>query len=235
MTNAPKGRKTHVVRLVGTNKDGDVLQNVWVDVERIDQLTIRTQTSLPQFNIENQYQEVGIKLKWRDDPQNADTYIAEDDLSADAGTGRKHEIVKVCSPDEDDLKNPSEWVAVKTIVHIDMDQQGIGTSQKRFIAEAVDAKARKVSKRRMYHYDTNIDDDAQSAFDDDETLKAYVVAGKDYTRDNSTNTHMTTAPRTTASMSNMKLSNIWKNTSTRKRSRLAAPIREFNSGRRTST
>ena len=38
----------------------------------------------------------------------------------------------------------------------------------------------------MYHYDTNIDDRAQSAFDDDETLKAYVVAGKDYTRDNST-------------------------------------------------
>jgi hypothetical protein len=182
MTNAPTFRKTHVVRLLGTNSNGDVLQDIWVDVERIDQMTIRTQTSLPQFNFENQYQEVNIQLKWRDDP-NGDNYIAEDDLSADAGTARVHEIIKVCDPEAtSDFENPDEWVPVKTIKHIDMNQKGVGISQKRFVAESINAD-RKVNPRRFDHYDTNIDADAQAAFDGDPSLKAYVVPGANYQRD----------------------------------------------------
>ena len=76
-------------------------------------------------------------------------------------------------------------MAVKTIVHIDMDQKGIGTSQKRFVAESLDAQ-RKVNPRRIFHYDTSIDQAAQSAFNGNATLKAYVAKGKDYQRDDST-------------------------------------------------
>lgn len=182
MTNAPEGRKTHVVRLIGTNGNKEVLKDIWVDVERIDSISIRTQTSLPQFNIENQYQEVEIQLEWRDDP-NGDNYIAEDDLSADANTGRVHELVKVCDPEStDNFNNPDEWVAVKTILHISMDQKGIGTSEKRFVAESIAAN-RKVNPRRFYHYDTNIDDNASSAFDGG--AKSYVVSGEKYQRNDS--------------------------------------------------
>ena len=185
MTNAPENRKTHVARLTGTNSNGDVLEDVWVDVERIDQFEITTQTSLPQFNIENQWQEVQINLLWRDDP-NGDNYSPEDDLSSDdEQNGRVHEIIKVCDPQNtDDLEHPDEWVPIKTIKHITMVQTGIGDSQKRFVAEAVDAKGRKVNPRRIYHYDANIDDDATAAFD--AGAKAYVVQGSDYQRDDST-------------------------------------------------
>jgi hypothetical protein len=196
MTNAPEPRKTHVVRLVGTNSDGDVLQDIWIDVERIDQFTITTQIqiSLPRLGLVNRWQEVIIRLKWRDDPTDPDRYIPEDKLDADQdqNIGRVHEIIKVCSPDEDDLENPTEWVAIKTIKHIDMRESDLDT-QKRFVAKIVDAKGRKINPRRIDHYDTNIDDKAQAAFDADETLKAYVAVGHDnkgesagYERDDST-------------------------------------------------
>ena len=45
MTNAPDSRQTHVVRIVGTNKDGDVLQDIWADVERIDFAKSASQTA----------------------------------------------------------------------------------------------------------------------------------------------------------------------------------------------
>ena len=187
MTNAPETRNTHVVRLVGTNANGDVLQDIWVDVERIDQMAITTQTSLPSSFTNNQWQEVFIRLIWRDDPTDKDLYIPEDKLDADQdqNTGRVHEIVKVCSPDEDDLAKPSEWVAIKTITHIDMRYSDLD-AQKRFleVAKIVDAKGRKVDPRRIYHYDTNMDDKAQAAFDADATLKAYVTVGHDITGEN---------------------------------------------------
>jgi hypothetical protein len=189
MTNAPEARQTHVVRLVGTNKDKEVLQDIWIDVERIDQFTITTQTSQP---VANQWQQINIKLKWRDDPTNPDRYIPENDLSADADTGRVHEIVKVCSPDEADLEHPTEWVPIKIIKHIDMRDSDLDL-QKRFVTKTVEAKGREIKNRRIYHYDTNIDDKAQAAFDADETLKAYVTVGHDaesqsagYERDDST-------------------------------------------------
>jgi hypothetical protein len=184
VTKAPEKRKTHVVRLTGTNSDGAVLNDIWVDVERIDEMEIVTQTSLPQFNIENQWQEVNIKLRWRDDP-NGDNYSPENDLgSDDEENGRVHEIIRVCDPEtNDDLENPSEWVPVKTIKHMAVTQQDIGDSQKRFVARTLEAKGRKVDPRRMYHYDTNIDSDAQAAFDADNSLRAYVVQGSNYQRD----------------------------------------------------
>ena len=125
MTNAPEDRKTHVVRLTGTNRNGDVLNDIWVDVERIDQFEITTQTSLPEFNIENQWQEVQINLLWRDDP-NGNNYSPEDDLSSDdEDNGRVHEIRKICDPQNTaDLADPDEWVPVKSIVSINMNQQG---------------------------------------------------------------------------------------------------------------
>src|SRR5580765_121223 len=180
MTNAPEKRKTHVTRLVGTNKAGDRLEDIWVDVERIDAFTVRTQVSIPQWLIENMFQEVEIKFKWRDDP-NGDDY----DEEGETKETDNHKILKVCSPDEDDLENPKEWVSIKVLKRINMDQKDVGDSQKRFMYRT-DRASRKVEQRRMYHYDTNIDDDATSAFDADNSLKAYVVSGSDYERDNNT-------------------------------------------------
>ena len=185
MTNAPEDRKTHVARLVGTNRNGDVLNDMWVDVERVDEFEITTQTSSPELNIENQWQEVQIKLRWRDDP-NGKNYSPEDDLSSDdEDNGRVHEIIKICDPQNTaDLTDPDEWVPVKSIVRINMNQQGAGDSQKRFVASAVEAKGREVDPRRFYHYDTNIDSAAQAAFD--HGARAFVVKGSNYQRDDST-------------------------------------------------
>ena len=52
------------------------------------------------------------------------------------------------------------------------------------MAAAVEAKGREVDPRRIYHYDANIDSDAQAAFD--RGARAFVVQGSDYQRDDST-------------------------------------------------
>jgi hypothetical protein len=180
----PESRKTHVVRLVGTNKNGDRLDDIWIDVERIDQMTIRTQTSLPQFHIENQWQQTNIKFKWNDDPDGGTDELPYDPEAERTETER-HKILKVCSPDEDDLENPEEWVPVKVITRILMDQKSVGKAEKRFVYKTLE-NARKSENRRMVHYDTNIDDDAQAAFDADTSRTAYVVPRDQYQRDDST-------------------------------------------------
>ncbi len=176
MTDAPQSRKTHVTRLVGTNEAGDVLQNIWIDLERTDIEKFVTQTS-DSLN----YQAVQRKRRWGDDPNG-------DDYSPEGLPSETTEIVKVCSPNEPDLSNPQEWVPVRVRKRQKSSGGGQGTQDtyRNGIDEDPDPTTRDVEQRRISNYKTSIDDAAQAAFDADPTLAAYVVPGDQYTRDDST-------------------------------------------------
>jgi len=171
MTNAPESRKTHVIRILGTNKAGDILPDIWADVERIDEAKTVHETA------ETSFQGTVKRLKWSDDPD-------KDDYNPDGTPSRKLTIVKVCSPDEPDQSDPEQWIPIPVI---DKRRSQIGDQGKveKFINDRK-TSARIVKQRRILHYDTNIDDKAQAAFDADPARKVFVVTGDQYTRDDST-------------------------------------------------
>jgi len=180
-TGAPDTRKTHVIRIVGTNKNGDVLQDMWVDVERMD--IIKSVTQKPDV----QWQGHQRKLKWMDDP-------AGDDYDPNGNPAREYVTLKLCDPENtDDVTDPDEWIplpVIKVMKSFGGDGHGQGYQDKHLVFDTGDdsdsTTARQFEARRFVHYDTNIDDDAQAAFDDDPTLTAYVVQGEDYQIDPST-------------------------------------------------
>ncbi|MGY3494184.1 hypothetical protein [Bradyrhizobium sp. USDA 4502] len=167
MTNRPESRKTHVTRIVGTNKKGEVLQDIWVDVERIDRAKSDTKST------HGFWQGVVRLFKWSDDP-------TQDGYEEEGTPSRKTVVVKVCSPDEEDVNDPEEWVPVRAIRYMKM-RKGDHNYQESFLLDET-AQSRKVEVRKIVHYDTSIDDAAQAAFDADPTLKAYVVPGADYVK-----------------------------------------------------
>lgn len=179
MTNAPDTRKTHVVRLVGTNKNGDILQDIWLDIERMDIIKSKTQT------VDGFRQGHQKKLQWMDDP-------TADDYNADGNPARDLQILKVCSPDEDDVTDPEQWVAVQVIRSLRSRQSDNGVMDRHRNSvpgsddEGETNDARVVEPRRISNYATNIDADAEAAFAADPTLTAYVVDGSNYQRDDST-------------------------------------------------
>lgn len=172
MTNAPTTRKTHVIRICGTNKNGDVLQDMWADVERIDVGKSTTQTR------RGGWQGHQRRHRWHDDP-NADDYLP------DGNPARKTRIVKVCDP-SDNVDDPSEWIpipVIKSMKAIGYDGS-INTGTQSSYHTGVDGDAapttRVVEARKISHYDTSIDGDAQAAFDADPTLRVFVVPGEAY-------------------------------------------------------
>lgn len=176
MTNAPSTRQTHVIRIAGTNKNGDVLQDIWADVERIDIQKSVTQT------LDNNWQGHQRKHLWMDDPD-ADNYIDDNGNPA-----RVTEIVKVCSPDETNIDDPELWIPIRVIksmksTGVSNNITGLGT-QSGFHTGMDDIDptitTRVVEVRKIVHYDTTIDDAAQAAFDADPTRTAYVVPGDQY-------------------------------------------------------
>jgi hypothetical protein len=174
VTNAPPTRKTHVIRLAGTNKNGEVLQHMLLDIERID--ITKSVSQAP----DTQWQGVQRKLRWKDDPQ-------ADDYNPDGNPARKIGILKVCLPDEADVNDPEEWWNVPVIKSLrsKSSDDGFQDRLRNNLPDDTDDVlnlARVVEPRRIFHYDTNIDDAAQAAFDADPTLKAYVVQGAAYTR-----------------------------------------------------
>jgi hypothetical protein len=174
LTNAPTSRTTHVIRICGTNANRDVLQDFWADVERIDGAHYTTQ-------IDGQWQGVQYKLKWRDDP-NGDDYVA-DGTTID-GWARNVEQIKLCSADEPDQTNPTEWIPINVIKSFKTKASGQGSVIRHLNDDLTDA--REVTVVRVVHYDTSIDDAAQAVFDADATVQAYVAQGPDYTRDDTT-------------------------------------------------
>lgn len=172
MTNAPENRKTHVIRILGTNAAGDVIPEIWVDVERMD--------AAKSVSSDDNYQGIERKFRWCDDPQG-------DEYEPDGNPSRKTKIVKVCDPSGDDLDNPDEWVPIEVITHMkSVTSQNNYQGQVESLINTELVESRVVEKRRILHYDTNIDNDAQAAFDADSSLKVYVVPGNQYTRDEST-------------------------------------------------
>jgi hypothetical protein len=171
MTNAPETRKTHVIRILGTNKNGDVIPDIWADVERIDQAksVYQHDETLFQGSVRN--------LKWLDNPD-------QDGYNPDGPPSRKSRIVKVCSPDEANVDDPEEWIPIQII-----DKMRSSISDQNEVSSFVNAErsnARIVKVRRILHYDTNIDDEAQAAFDADPTRMVYVVPGYRYERKDGT-------------------------------------------------
>lgn len=178
MTNAPRTRKTHVIRICGTNRAGDVLQDIWADVERID--------VSKNLSSDDNYQGLERRYLWMDDP-NADDY------EPNGNPSRRTEIVKVCDPESnDDVSDPDEWIPIPRITSMKMhtssgdnNYQGRMDRLKNDNDDLING-ARVVENRRILHYDTNIDDAAQVAFDGDPSLNAFVVPGELYERDEST-------------------------------------------------
>lgn len=185
-TNAPKSRKTHVTRIFGTNKKKEILSDMWADVERIDD-------SRSKDKLQGVRQTLRRKLKWRDDPKDTENYLdpdLEDELPpGDERKTRKTVLVKVCDPETtEDFKDPEEWIPIRKIKRVrskaSSQHNNVRQTQMERLVNDDIQHSRVVEARRIVHYDTNIDDDAQKAYDDDPTTKAYVVKGKDYTKKN---------------------------------------------------
>ena len=83
MTNAPSTRQTHIIRIVGANRNGDVLQDIWADVERVD--VAKSASQAPG----SQWQGVQRKLLWMDDP------AADDDNPDGTGENLRSAIQKI--------------------------------------------------------------------------------------------------------------------------------------------
>jgi hypothetical protein len=175
MTNAPETRKTHVIRIVGTNRAGDILQDIWVDVERIDAtVSIMAGDAGGDAN----YQRVKRKFRWLDDPNG-------DDYNPDGNPERDTEIVKVCDPDSDNVDDPDEWIELRVIKKFKSvtSDNNYERNIEKLLNDEIELDSREFVVRKFVHYDTNIDDAAQEAFDGDESLKAYVVRGDEYEKD----------------------------------------------------
>jgi hypothetical protein len=174
-TGKPDSRKTHVTRIFGTNRQGELLGDLWADVERMD--LIKSALQVPP---DMQWQAVQRKLLWCDDPNGAD-------YSPDGTPSRKIEILKVCDPDES-VDDPDEWIPIKVIrglrsrVETGTEDNG-GSAQDRFLNYDV-TTSRVVEVRKIVHFDTNIDDRAQAAADGG--ALEYVIDSDDYQKDTST-------------------------------------------------
>ncbi|MCP1841294.1 hypothetical protein ACVIHI_005785 [Bradyrhizobium sp. USDA 4524] len=177
-TDPPETRKMHITRIFGVNKKGERLEDLWVDVERIDIAKSKTQMSTGHS------QGLQRKFRWCDDPNS-------DDYDPDGTPSRSTEILKVCDPETQDPDDPDEWVPVRIIkgmrarVETGTEDNG-GTAQDRFLA-SVDSElttARTVEVRKIIHYDTNIDDAAEAAFKAGQD--AFVFPREEYQRDDST-------------------------------------------------
>ncbi len=175
MTNAPESRKTHVIRIFGTNRNDELLDHIWADVERMN--VVKSGLG-GEDGV--QWQGHQRKLKWCDDP-NADDY------EPDGNPARKEELVKICDPSVDgqNFDDPDEWIPIRKITVMKMagSQNNYEGIQEKF-NNTVENESRVVEARRILHYDTNIDDDAQAAADGGQ--KVYVVTGDQYQRDDGT-------------------------------------------------
>ena len=170
-------RQVHITRILGTNKDGEVLPDIWLDVERFEFYAKVTQ------NADGQYQRVATKLRWHDDPDDVAEYQPEND----DGTARTVPWLN-CSPDEADLNDPEQWVPVRVIMrrlHLSHGEE-VGSDTNLRFTSAQPQKVRKVELRRFSHYDSSIDEAATAAFDADPARKAYVANSDAYQKDDET-------------------------------------------------
>ncbi len=161
-------RASHTIRIFGTNKNGDVIQDIWLDIERVDVLHTGEQ-------IDGHRQGVYRRLYWHDDPDS-------DDYDEAGNANRVMGVLKICSPDEEDQEDPEEWIPVRVNASLgwkestETNQLNTGTGHR----TNADNTSRNVAARRIWKRDTIIDDKAQAATDNNQDLKCYVVASDEY-------------------------------------------------------
>lgn len=183
MTNAPESRKTHITRIFGTNKNRERLEDVYVDIERMD--IVKSAHQVPP---DLQWQGVQRQFRWCDDP-NADDY------NPDGTASRILETLKVCDVEsEDDVSNPEEWIpievnkGIKSRSETGTEVNG-GGAMDRFLASVTADElqtARKFVVRRTVHKETNYDDIIDAAAEADPSLLMYVIPADQYQKDDST-------------------------------------------------
>jgi hypothetical protein len=166
-----------VIRILGTNKDGDILPDIWADVERIDRSVSTTQT------IESGWQEVVRRWKWGDDPDSSSGVQdprSRDGVIINPNASRDVITLKLCSPDEIDQSDPTQWIPIDVVKHLVLRDSGQDSQQRHVNTEL--NESRKVQQRRVSHYDTTIDDIANNAFQSDPNRKVFVQPGDQWTR-----------------------------------------------------
>lgn len=173
---SPESRNTHVVRLFGTNKDGDILQDLWIDIERIDQMrnVVSGDGGVEAKKnpvIAMMGQDFVRNFHWKDDPSQGD-YLEE------GNENKETEILKICDPSVQgqNFEDPDEWIPLRVTKDIKAinSRDNYQLLREKFLNDELNL-ARTVEYRRVYHYDTNIDDRVTEATDADPALKAWVV------------------------------------------------------------
>lgn len=172
-TNKPPTRTTHIIRIFGTNADGDILSDIWADVERIDQAK-----TVLWGEVGTTYQGYQRRLKWCDDPNGAN-------YEPNGNPARTEVIIKVCDPTSDDFDNPEEWIPIRSIKQMKSvnSYNNYEGEQDRHLNSELN-QSRVFEARRIVHYDTNIDEDAQLAAENGQSV--YVVSSDFYEKDTET-------------------------------------------------
>ena len=166
-------RGSHTIRIFGTNKDDEVLHDIWLDIERVDVLRISTK-------VDGIWQGQFIRLHWNDDPNGEGLGTAS---PGEGNPARETGTLQICSPDEEDQENPEEWVPVKTIIQMGWKKTTTLDNRMDVLSgnrTSANNQVRIIEARRCIHRDTIIDDKVDKATTDDPTLKAYVVPSDQY-------------------------------------------------------
>ena len=157
----------HVIRILGTNKNGDVLRELWVDVLRVDEWAATD-------HLHGTWQKTVYRHFWNDDPDKGD---------ATGNPSRKTTKVKIVPPDGN-LTDPEEFIEVRisdVLTFLRHGLKGVKGQKVKVRQDNVNGRdARSTSTRRVVHYDTNIDDEANAAFDADPSRSVYVVSYDKY-------------------------------------------------------
>ena len=171
MTNAPDTRKTHIIRIFGTNRNEDILPDIYADVERMDVI----KSGMGDSDIPGaQWQGHQQKLRWCDDPSG-------EDYEPDGNPSREEELVKVCDPNSKNLNDPDEWIPIRRIKKMkSVSSHENFEGQQEQVQNVDDNESREFEARRIVYRDASIDDDAETAADNG--AKVYVVPGDEYER-----------------------------------------------------
>lgn len=161
----PEDRKVHYLRVFGTNRAGDVLPEMWVDLERIDQWETTTQDH-------GHWQQVQYNFRWFDEPDHVDQPET-----------RKTRIVKYYSvrdyPNLDPVDpDPDEWVPIEVVTKFEATKSDQEIAFRLLNDSLVDFRI--YQRRRFPHYDTTMDEEIDQAAANDPTLKQFYIEQDKY-------------------------------------------------------
>lgn len=167
-------RYTHICRFFGTTKEsfkigengawtGDVLPDMWADVERTDVWA----TSF-KGNVQIR------SMTWADNPDR----VGNDNIGNPMHRYRIRKLFDPTTTPKDKWDDPDEFIPIPVIIATLREYKNQGSRQAQMVLQKNNNAIRRVRFRRFFHYDTSIDDAAQKALEDDPERKVYVVRGK---------------------------------------------------------